>query len=65
VNLWRSRLRLYQKHYPPMKLRLARVIVQVGMRRQIGLARISFAEGQLSDTERDALIEAYRTIITL
>lgn len=62
VNLWRSRFRLYQKHYAPLKSRLARGIVRLGMRRQIALARGDFAAGKLSAAERDALIEAYQKV---
>lgn len=65
MNLWRSRLRLYQKHYSPLKVQIARVLIRLGMRRQIALAHKAFAAGQLSPAERDALIGAYRTIQTL
>jgi N-acetylglucosaminyl-diphospho-decaprenol L-rhamnosyltransferase len=62
VNLWRSRFRLYQKHYSPLKCALARVIVRRGMRRQITQARRDFAAGKLSAADRDALIDAYQTV---
>ncbi len=62
VNLWRSRFRLYQKHYAPLQFRLARMIVRLGMPRQIALARRDFAAGKLSAAERDALIDAYQTV---
>ena len=35
VNLWKSRLLLYEKHYPKWKSRLARRLVVLGMRRKI------------------------------
>jgi N-acetylglucosaminyl-diphospho-decaprenol L-rhamnosyltransferase len=62
VNLWRSRFRLYQKHYSPLKFQAARLIARLGMRRQIALARRDFAAGKLSAADRDALIDAYQTV---
>lgn len=35
IDLWTSRLRLYQKHYPAWKLALARRMVALGMARKI------------------------------
>ena len=35
VNLWRSRHRLYQKHYPPLKVRLAGQLVRAAMRSRL------------------------------
>ena len=35
INLWKSRLLLYDKHYPAWKRRLARQLVIFGMRRQL------------------------------
>jgi hypothetical protein len=65
INLWRSRLRLYKKHDSPLKFQIARVLIRLGMRRQIVLAQKAFAAGKLSAAERDALIGAYRAIQTL
>jgi N-acetylglucosaminyl-diphospho-decaprenol L-rhamnosyltransferase len=65
LNLWRSRMRLFERYYPPYKLWLARRIIRLGMRRQIALAQRSHAAGELSMQERDALIDAYRTVQTL
>jgi N-acetylglucosaminyl-diphospho-decaprenol L-rhamnosyltransferase len=62
INLWRSRLRLYQKYYSPLKFQLARMIVRLGMRRQIALANRDFAAGKLSAADRGALIDAYQTV---
>jgi N-acetylglucosaminyl-diphospho-decaprenol L-rhamnosyltransferase len=62
VNLWRSRFRLYQKLYSPLKFQAARLIARLGMRRQIALARRDFAAGRLSAADRDALIDAYQTV---
>ncbi len=65
VNLWRSRFRLYEKHYPPLKRFLARRIIRLGMRRQIHLADRALAEGTLSPEAHAALVAAYRTVQTL
>ncbi len=62
VNLWRSRLRYYQRAYSPLKRALAHQLVRWGMRRQVALARRAHAEGRLSAEQRDALIAAYRTV---
>jgi N-acetylglucosaminyl-diphospho-decaprenol L-rhamnosyltransferase len=62
LNLWRSRLRLFERHYPPAKLWMARKIIRLGMRRQIILAQRAFAEGELSAQECDALIDVYRSV---
>lgn len=35
VNLWKSRLHLYDKHYPAWKIRIARLMIRVGMRRKM------------------------------
>lgn len=50
VNLWASRLRLYDKHYPTWKAVLARRMVAVGMARRAQAC------------PDPALVEAYRTV---
>jgi hypothetical protein len=62
INLWKSRMLLFEKHYPPFKLWLARRIIRLGMHRQIALARRACETGEISAEARDALIEAYRTV---
>ena len=54
-NLWKSRLQLYDKHYPPWKRWLARKLVAHGVERRIA---------SLPAGERD-LIEACRNVIDL
>lgn len=56
VDLWTSRLRLFDKYYPRWKLWLARHLVGWGMSRKIRQAQAS----NLPDAS--ALIDAYRTI---
>ncbi len=62
VNLWRSRFKLYTKHYSPLKVLAIRGIVRLGMRRRIAQAR---RDSSLDETRRAALIEAYRTVAAL
>jgi hypothetical protein len=54
VNLWRSRLHLYDKYYPRWKIWLARRIIRMGMKRAIR-----------QNTSDPALVEAYRQVIEL
>jgi GT2 family glycosyltransferase len=65
LNLWRSRMRLFETYYSPFRLWLARRIIRLGMRRQIGRVRRADAAGELSPQDRDALIATYRTVQTL
>jgi N-acetylglucosaminyl-diphospho-decaprenol L-rhamnosyltransferase len=59
INLWTSRLRLFDKYYPAWKRRVARWMITAGMRR-----KIRQAEGmmQLSLPERVSLVGAYETV---
>lgn len=62
LNLWRSRVRLYDKHASPFVRRAARWIIRAGMSRKIGQAHRGFQKGELTAAQRDELIEVYRTI---
>jgi N-acetylglucosaminyl-diphospho-decaprenol L-rhamnosyltransferase len=62
LNLWRSRVRLYDKHASPFVRRAARWIIRAGMSRKIGQAHRDFQRGELTAAQRDAMIEVYRTI---
>ena len=55
VNLWRSRLTLFDKHYPPSKRAMARRLIIAGMRRRIH---------QLSSQDAD-MVAACREVIEL
>lgn len=55
INLWKSRLHLYHKHYPAWKRWLARRLVMLGMR-----YKISQLDPQSSDY--DDVISAYQTV---
>lgn len=65
VNLWRSRLRLYTKHYGRARVALARWIIRVGMRRKMAQARRDHAGGAITAGQRDALLKAYETVSAL
>jgi N-acetylglucosaminyl-diphospho-decaprenol L-rhamnosyltransferase len=62
INLWTSRLRLYQKHYPPFKLALAKILVRLGIRRRLALTQ---RDTKLKDAQRRALVSAYKDVISL
>jgi N-acetylglucosaminyl-diphospho-decaprenol L-rhamnosyltransferase len=54
VNLWKSRLRLFAKHYPAWKFRLARWMLALGMRRKLRQIPQS--------ADNQPLINAYQTV---
>lgn len=58
INLWRSRLMLFERHASPVKRTLARGIIRWGLRYQIRRARRTLPEGEAA-----RLIDAYRTIL--
>jgi len=60
INLWTSRLQLFDKYYPKWKQAAAKQIIRWGMHRNLKLAQQDTA---LSDTDRTAMINAYQTII--
>ena len=62
INLWKSRMQLFEKHYSPLKLWLARRIIRLGMHRQIRLAQRAYEAGDYSVEEREPLIEAYQIV---
>lgn len=62
INLWTARLRLYHKHYAPIKRTLAILIMRAGMNRLIqATARDSSQDDEVSK----ALVDAYREVIRL
>jgi len=63
--LWRSRLRLYDKHYAPSKRRLARWLVRLGMRWQMHHTRAARRRGEIGGAELTARLEACQTVLTL
>jgi hypothetical protein len=65
VALWRSRLRLYEKHYPAWKRRLARSLVQIGMRYKIRQAQAAHHRGEIDAAELEARLQTYHTVLSL
>ena len=63
VHLWRSRRRLYQKHYGRLRRWLAARLVQAGMRRKIRMARGEKARGELEQTEVEARVRACERVM--
>lgn len=55
VNLWTSRLHLYEKHYPKWKLWLAKRLVMLGMRRKM-------AHLDKQADHYDEILSAYQTV---
>lgn len=53
LNLWQSRLRLAELHYPAWKRRLARQLIAIGMRRK--LAQLAAADGELKQACRQVI----------
>jgi N-acetylglucosaminyl-diphospho-decaprenol L-rhamnosyltransferase len=62
INLWTSRLKLYKKHYPPLKFALAKWIVRAGMNRK---RRLLSLETGLTYEQREALTNAYTKVLDL
>jgi GT2 family glycosyltransferase len=62
VALWRSRLLLFDKHYPVWKRLLARALVGLGMRFKAYQARAAYRQDDIGSSELQARIEAYRLV---
>lgn len=65
VNLWRSRYQFYCKYYNPLRVWLARQIVQIGMHRQAAADRQAIEQGQLDVSERDKRLAGYTEVINI
>lgn len=63
VALWRSRYRLFAKHYTPLYRFLVRHIVRAGMRQQIHRTRCS--ANTLGSEKAKQMIAAYRQVMEL
>ncbi len=59
INLWQSRLRLFRKHYPPLKFILARAMIAAGM--TLKLRQAAHQPG-LDYPSRQSLMAAYRRV---
>jgi len=65
INLWRSRLRLFDRYFTPQKRYVARRMVRLGMRLRLRGIERAFRQGKLSPADHEALIAAYQTILSL
>ena len=63
VELWRSRRRLYEKHYGPAKRWLATGLVRAGMKRKTRLTRRRERGGEIDRTEAATLTRAYSRVL--
>jgi GT2 family glycosyltransferase len=59
VNLWRSRRRLYDKHYGPIKNWLAKRLVRTGMKLRVRMTKRKAKQGELDKAEAATQIRAY------
>lgn len=59
VNLWQSRLHLFEKHYPAWKRWLARQMIVAGMTRKIRQVEL---DKSFDEAERSALVDAYQQV---
>jgi hypothetical protein len=60
VNLWRSRRRLYEKHYGPLKRWLAWRLVRMGMKYGTRTVKRDKERGKVDQAEAASRIRAYR-----
>lgn len=65
VALWRSRYRLFQKHYGGLHRALVRLIVRAGLRREIRRTRQALRRGTITPDEADPRLAAYREVIRM
>jgi len=65
VQLWRSRYRLFRKHYGPGFVRVARVLVNIGLRWEMRKARKAAQEGLIGEEELRSRLEAYRRVMEM
>jgi N-acetylglucosaminyl-diphospho-decaprenol L-rhamnosyltransferase len=62
VELWRSRYRLYSKHYSKGFLRAHRIILRAGLARSMAMARWDAYRGRISHAQLERRLAAYRNI---
>lgn len=65
VTLWRSRYRLFEKHYSPAYRWLARCIVRLGMAREMARVREALRRGEMSQAEAQGRLSACRLVANL
>ncbi|HHX65071.1 MAG TPA: glycosyltransferase family 2 protein [Chloroflexi bacterium] len=65
IALWRSRFRLFDRHYGRVYRTLARVIVRAGLRRDLARLRREVARGLVSPDEAERRAAAYHTVMEM
>lgn len=65
VELHRSRYRLYEKHYSPLFCKLARLLVGIGIRREMGRARGAAKKALIDAPELDSRLSTYQEVLAL
>lgn len=65
LNLWKSRKRLFKKHYPFYKRWIAQRLIQLGMRYKIRQVKQDYEKHLISAKERDHLIDVYHKVASL
>lgn len=65
VELHKSRYRLHQKHYGPLFRLMARLIVGLGVRREMWKARLEARKGKVTEGELQKRLDAYRRVLEL
>lgn len=65
VALWRSRFRLFERHYSRTYRGLVRVIVRAGLRGQMGRVRRALAHGGIGEDAARRRLAAYRCVMEM
>jgi len=65
VALWRSRFRLFEKHYSGLYRRLVRIIVRAGLRRDIRRVQRSLLAAEITSDEAKSRIDAYQQVMEM
>ena len=65
VALWRSRYRLFAKHYGALYRRGIKLIVQAGMRRELARTHRARQRGLIEERDAGRRIDAYRRVMEL
>jgi GT2 family glycosyltransferase len=65
LNLWRSRKRLYDTFYGPVRRWVAHRLVGLGMRAEMARARRSAAQGTIAEPELKRRVETLRRVAAL
>lgn len=65
VALWKSRFRLFEKHYSRLYQHLVRCIVHAGLRRDVRRVQNSLLAGEMTASEAESRIYAYHQVMEM